>query len=135
MTDFGQGSQGPVLLIGPGEFDAAPSLTLRISPDYAKRLTDRLEGKGIRYSTILEHSAASVLAPYLVYIGPAGALTGLAAVIRAICHGDDGKRFKIKTKDGTECSGQGLSVDEIIRLLEAARGDDPDDNPEAKSRP
>ena len=128
--------RGPVLLIGPGEFDAAPSLTLRISPDYAKRLTDRLEGEGIRYSTILEHSTASVLAPYLVYIGgPAGALTGLAAVIRAICHGDDGKRFKIETKDGTEYSGQGLSVNEIIQLLEAARGDDPDGNPEPKPRP
>jgi len=130
MTDSDQGSESPVLLIGPGEFDAAPSLTLRISPDYAKRLTDRLEGEGIGYSTILEHSAATVLAPYLVYIGgPAGTLAGLAAVIRAICHGDDGKRFKIKTKDGTEYSGQGLSADDIIRLLEAARGDDPDGNP------
>ena len=67
--------------------------------------------------------------------GPAGALTGLAAVIRAICHGDDGKRFKIETKDGTEYSGQGLSVNEIIQLLEAARGDDPDGKPEPKPRP
>jgi hypothetical protein len=126
MTDLSQDHESPVLLIGPGEFEAAPSLTLRISPDCAKELTERLDVEGIRYSTILEHSAATVLAPYLVYIGPAGGLAGLAAVIRAVCHRNDGKQFKIKTKDGEEYSGQGLSEDKIIRLLEAARGDDPD---------
>lgn len=127
MTDPDRRNENPVLLIGPGEPGAAPSLTFRISPDYSDALTSRLDGEGIRYGTVLELSAGTELAQCLVYIGgSAGVLTGVAAVIRAVCHGDDGKQFKIKTKDA-EYSGRGLSVDEIVRLLEAARGEEPDD--------
>lgn len=66
MTDPDQSHKTPVLLIGPGEPGAAPSLTLYISSGYGKELSDRLTSEGIRYSTTIDLTGVTELARYLV---------------------------------------------------------------------
>lgn len=49
-------------------------------------------------------------------------------MITAICHRNDGKHFKVKTKDGKEYSGQGFSADDALQLLRATQDDDSGDD-------
>lgn len=100
------------------------SLQLRFPPEYSEEILSLLDEHGIQHNTAAEFSEGpsdwtEVIEVLAVGFTSVGGLAGLAAVITAIAHRNDGKRLVIK-KDGEEIEASGYSqraVEEMLRDL------------------
>lgn len=97
------------------------ALKLSITPGWADHLVELLESHSLRYSKVVYASGGPGLAIYVVYPVLAttvalGGFKGLAAVLDALFHRHDGKRFHVVIGDD-EYSAEGVSVDKAERFI------------------
>jgi len=124
MANAPDSDEPAFLALEPGPPGAADSLELYISPSLVDDLLDLLDTHHLRRSQVVHASGEPGLAIYLVYsVGGFGAalggFTGLAAVLTALFHRHDGKRFTVTT-GGMEISVEGVSCKDAERWIQLA---------------
>ena len=99
--------------------------TLRFPPDVNEDILPLLDENGLTHGTALELSAGpadwiEMIQPLAIGLGGLGGLHGLAAVIKAIVHRNDGKKLVVKIGD-EEIQAVGFSREKVIELLQEAK--------------
>jgi hypothetical protein len=98
--------------------------TLRFPPDLKGGILPLLDENELTHGTALEMSAGpadwiEMIEPLAIGLGGMGGLHGVAAVIKAIVHRNDGKKLVVKIGD-EEIQAAGYSEKKIIELLQEA---------------
>lgn len=96
------------------------SFNLRFPAEYGSDICGLLDEHGLSHGSVLEFSAGQELWIEAVRaLSVPGGLATLAAVIKAVVHRHDGKRFLLE-RDGEQLRVEavGFSVDKVNRFLE-----------------
>lgn len=110
-----------VVAIGTGMYPEKQSLQVRVTPHLAQELANDIEAEGLRVGPVPMASAGPAeLAAFAVATG--GALTGLAAVLRAFLSRHQHKAVVFE-QNGTRYEVRGMSPKDTAAMIDRVLGE------------